>query len=752
MQEKNTYEIKFSGIVQGVGFRPFVYNLARRLNLTGFVSNGLEGVRIIFAAQADLANRFFDELVQEAPKKAQISEKSIHQIDNQFFDKFEIRESEVSGESNLILTPDYAVCQDCIAELNDPTNRRFGYPFITCTNCGPRYSIIQDLPYDRANTTMVGFEMCEECQAEYHNPNDRRFYSQTNSCQKCGIKITIYDNCQKVVSNNQSEVINLIINALNNGKIIAVKGVGGYLLICDATHQATVEELRTRKHRPNKPFAVMFSSITEIAENVEFSEVEKVALESDIAPIVLLQQKPDSVVCQAVNPKLDKLGVMLPNSPLLWLICRGFGKPIVATSGNISGNPIIYENQKAIQDFSLIADLIVTNNRDIVIPQDDSVIQYTKKYKQKIIIRRSRGFALALPQSQKTEPGSLALGASLKSTFALKTQNQLYVSQFLGDLESYETQQNFEKILAYYLSIFRCSESLKKVYVDTHKGYFSTELGVQLAEKLKLPICKIQHHQAHFMAVLADNKIEIDGTLGIIWDGTGYGTDGNIWGGEFFYKQNQEIKRIHFQYFEAILGDKMPKEPRISALSLAANIDGKEEILKDKFSDNEWTVFQKILVKNDIKTSSMGRIFDAVTSILRLIDKQTYEGEAAVYLEQLAQKYFDKNHYNLEAQYPFKIIDNQIIIEETIQEILREIKAAGNPQLIAAKFHITLIKIIDEVAQSLQLNKLAFSGGVFQNALLVDLVIHFLQPKYELYFHKNLSPNDENIAYGQISY
>lgn len=749
MQKISTYRIQLTGIVQGVGFRPFVYHLAQSYSLKGFVINGLEGVVIVFHANKTTAEHFYDAVVNQAPSKAKIISRSLEVVDYQFFEKFEIRESNASGKPNLVLTPDYAMCADCANELKDESNRRLNYPFITCTNCGPRYSITENLPYDREQTTMSAFEMCPDCRAEYENPTDRRFYSQTNSCPNCAIKISVYDNQQKLISDNQNEVIGLIISYLRNNKIIAIKGVGGYLLICDATKQSVVETLRIRKHRPSKPFAVMFSDISEVEKNAVVTEIEKETLQSDVAPIVILQQKNTTEICESVNPKLSKLGVMLPYSPLLKLICEGFGEPIVATSGNISGNPIIYDDEKALTDFAEIADFVITNNRKITIPQDDSVVQFSKRHQKKIILRRSRGFSLAF--SSKSEGSALAVGASMKSTFALQTENQLYVSQYLGDLESYETQQNYEKVMNHFLQLFQNSYSIQEIFADAHSGYFSTELAQKLAELWHIKLKKIQHHEAHFSAVLAENSLKKESVLGIIWDGTGYGTDGNIWGGEFFYEIENQTKRIHFQYFDAILGDKMPREPRISALSLGQRIEPAERLLKEKFSNTEWGLFTKILSKNELKTSSVGRIFDAVASLIGLSEKQSYEGEAAVYLEQSAQRYFDENDYQSTEHYSFEIEGNEILINPMFREIVADLLQNKSQTEIAAKFHFTLVKIIDSVANLLKIKELAFSGGVFQNSLLVDLIIHFLESKYKLYFHKNLSPNDECIAYGQIN-
>jgi hydrogenase maturation protein HypF len=753
MPEKETYQISLTGIVQGVGFRPFVYNIARQLGLNGYVSNGLDGVKIVFNASKKVAEDFYRTLIEKTPAQAKILKKEIKKVSQQFFDTFEIRKSASDGKPDLVLTPDYAVCEECLAELTNPENRRFGYAFITCTQCGPRYSITTKLPFDRENTTMAVFEMCDECKREYNNANDSRFFSQTNSCPNCGVRISVFDNKQTLICDNQEEVIGAMVGYLKGGKILAIKGIGGYLLMCDATSDVVVNLLRQRKHRPAKPFAVMFPDVEGISRHAELNESEQKALESEVAPIVLLRQKSDSVVCQSVNPNLNKLGVMLPYSPLLYLICRQFKKPLVATSGNISGNPIISEDEKALTDFSEIADYIITHNRKIIIPQDDSVVQFTPKYKQKIIIRRSRGFSLAA-ENKNTDslPYCLGLGASIKNTFALQTDTYLYISQYLGDLESFETQQNAEKVLSYFLTLFKDSGNIQKIYCDAHEGYFSTEIARKLSHKWNVPLIKVQHHEAHFSAVVHENdEINLnEPVLGVIWDGTGYGTDGNSWGGEFFVWDRQ-WQRIHFEYFDAILADKMPREPRISALCLGIGVVESEYFIKQKFTTQEWNLYKKLIPKNSLKTSSAGRIFDGVASILGLIDVQTYEGEAAILLEQSAQNYFDIYGYSFSESYWMEELnDNQIPVKPMIGGLLADIKAGKTKEWIAAKFHFSLVKLIYRVAERLNIRQIAFSGGVFQNALLVDLLIDYKPEVYKLFFHKNLSPNDENISYGQI--
>lgn len=751
---KNTYLISLNGLVQGIGFRPFVYQLASKFGIEGQINNGSEGVKIWFNESEETAQNFYQRILSDAPKLSKIVHSNLQVIDYQYFSNFKIIESDATDKISLFLTPDFATCNDCNKELRDSQNRRFRYPFITCSHCGPRYSIINKLPYDRRLTTMQKFEMCEVCQAEYQNPTNRRFYAQTNACPTCGPQLKWHKIADGIVLKNTELndyrwILSRIKWALESGKILAIKGIGGYLLICDATNEASVKTLRKRKHRPTKPFAVMYPNLELAQKDVFVSEKEAGALKSVVAPIVLLKQrkKTPSSIANSINPNLSFLGVMLPYSPLFEIITHDFVKPIVATSGNISGNPIIYEDEKALADLSQIADFIVTNNREIVVPQDDSVIRFTEKYGQKIVIRRGRGELLNLSKSDVKEENLLSFGASLKSTFSLQTTDNLYVSHYLGDLESYETQENFQKNLNHFFETFNFSLDNVKLFCDSHKGYFSTQLAKVFAEKYKIPLQKIQHHEAHFAAVLAENGIlkNRNSVLGVIWDGTGYGTDGNIWGGEFFLNH----QRFHFEYFDAILGDKMPREPRISLFCLMHDLAEFKEIIKSKFTEQEWKIYQKILLNNTLKTSSVGRIFDGVASLLNLTEKQTFEGESALQVEELAGNYFQENGYDFPETYlpiSFKNVPTKLIISGIVDDLQQQ----KSKEFIAAKFHFSLVKSVEIIAQKLNIKQIALSGGVFQNSVLVDLMIHHLSKKFELFFHKKLSPNDENISFGQL--
>ena len=762
---KDTFLIHIQGLVQGVGFRPFVYKLAKGFSLKGWVNNTFDGVHIEFNADELTANKFYQKLVKQPPALSNITKHSLHKINAKEFSSFEIIESNPNGDAVLMLTPDFAMCADCKAELHDADNFRYQYPFITCTHCGPRYSIITSLPYDRAKTTMQNFAMCETCKKEYNNPENRRHFSQTTSCPDCGIKMEMHDATGSKLFSDKFLIINAITEALQHGKIIAVKGIGGYLLLCDANNAHTIKLLRERKRRPTKPFAVMFPDLASIEKIAFLQKEETDILQSVVAPIVLLEAKEgsDEQICFGViASNLSRLGVMLPYAPLFELILSKFAKPVVATSANISGAPIIFTDDEALQSLFSIADFVVTNNREIVVPQDDSVLQFTKKSHQKIIIRRSRGLAPSwFNYDCQTDKTILATGALLKSTFTFVNKKNTYISQYLGSTESYEAQETYAKTVQHFFDLFHQNPTV--ILTDKHAQYFSNQFAKELATSLDIKAIEIQHHKAHFAAVLAENNLLHQvfqpgslstnlPVLGITWDGTGLGDDGNIWGGEFFTYENNRMKRVaHFDYFPFILGDKMPKEPRISAMAACADIPMADGLLSKKFSVTEWKIYKQILSKHSLRCSSAGRIFDAVASLLNLCDKQTYEGEAAMLLQEQAFVYFNKNGWEFEESY---FIENDHLIStiSLLSQVVIDIGRNKSTGFVAAKFHYSLVHLVEIIANTLQTKNIAFSGGVFLNSVLVDLLHLHLGKDFRLYFHKDLSPNDENISFGQMVY
>ncbi|MEO0898118.1 MAG: carbamoyltransferase HypF [Bacteroidota bacterium] len=738
-----TWLIRIRGIVQGVGFRPYVFQKARAHHLLGYVSNGPEGVSISFQATPDHAFSFYKEVLEEAPSLARITDHQIEEIDSTFFDTFEIRDSQKASVNQVLFTPDYALCQDCREELRNPSDRRYGYPFITCTNCGPRFSIITQLPYDREYTSMDSFDMCPSCQEEYHNPYERRHYSQTNSCQECGIQLRLTTTAGQVIFiGNTQEIIQHVSTLWKAGKIVAIKGIGGYLLCCDAYHQEAIALLRERKQRPSKPFALMYPSI-ESLENFHLSTAEYHELTSEVSPIVLLKPKTDLHLPNGITHGLGKIGVMIPYAPLFQLLLDHHQGPVVATSGNISRSPIMYQDEDE-GKFEGIADFVLGNNRDIHIPQDDSVVCYSPLNQQKIIIRRSRGMApnyffeeLALPTENV-----LACGADLKSSLTFLHEGNVFISQFLGDLSYYDTQIAYKKVLSHFQRVL--GKVPKVVLHDLHPQYSSTFLAGTIAHELGIPSYAFQHHKAHFAAILGEHQLfeSEEPVLGVIWDGTGYGEDQQIWGGEFFLYQDQRIERsAYMNPFPLVGGDKMAKEPRLSALSLCPE----EDRVRKKFKATELRIYDQVLQRSRQTSSSIGRIFDAVAALVVNCDVQHFEGEAAMKLQTLAE-----NHTGKTEPYHVDLEDQKILTKDLMRQILADLKQGLAKEEIAFKFHLSLVSMIRKVADYLKCDKIAFSGGVFQNALLIDLVIQQLGEDYKLHFHKQLSPNDENISFGQL--
>lgn len=740
--------LHIQGQVQGVGFRPFVYRLALEMGLKGWVNNGVDGVHIEVGGTVDTIQHFAQRIVVEAPALARIT--AVHQrvLPFQTFPDFRIIASEsLSSIPQLLLTPDFGLCTDCKRELHQASNFRYQYPFITCTNCGPRYSIITGLPYDRPLTTMQDFGMCPTCQAEYDDPLNRRYYSQTNSCPTCGIQLQ-YIECKNDTSENNEAALQAAIAALDAGKIVAVKGIGGFLLMADATNVRAIQTLRQRKQRPSKPFALLYPDLECLASDVIVSPQAGAALQSSVAPIVLLplQPQPKSEVQVALlAPGLRRLGVMLPYAPLLELIGTALGRPLVATSGNLSHTPITYTNEQALERLGDIADGILLHNREIVVPQDDTVLAFSPRQQQKIVIRRSRGLAptLLLPHFQ-AQNGLLAMGALLKSTFAFTHQNNLYLSQYLGDLEDFDTQQNYQLTLRHLLNTLQVEPTC--ILVDLHPAYASSQLGREMAEARGLPVVTIQHHLAHFGAVLAEHDLldQMEPVLGVIWDGVGLGEDGQIWGGEFFvYHQKQFQRKNHFQYFPYFMGDKMAREPRLAAFAIL----GPDPFLESKFSAAEWANYQVLWQKKQVvQTSSMGRIFDAVAALLGIMDVQTYEGEAALRLEELAWTYWQSEN-PMPGSYFF---DAHPSPQHLLLQIKTDVEAGLSRNLIAFKFHFSLIQLIKKMVVAEQVQRIAFSGGVWQNSLLVDLARVELGA-WHLYFQEEVSPNDEGVALGQVA-
>jgi hydrogenase maturation protein HypF len=567
----------------------------------------------------------------------------------------------------------------------------------------------------------------------------------------------ITDACSNRYDLSQQQTIEFICERISEGSVVAVKGIGGFLLICDAAAKDSVLGLRMKKERPAKPFALMFPNFESIIDNFDVSDEELSELKSTAAPILLLRIKATSVYSQLaghIAPGLDRFGVMLPYTPLFLLIMEKLKRPLLATSGNVKGAPITYQNGKVMDILGNFANYFLLNDRDIQIPQDDSVVKYSQKHKQKIVVRRSRGYAPGFIQEAVRGDYSkkvLSMGASLKSTFTIWQNGRCHISQFLGDTQELESQVSYEKSLDHFCKLLRFVPEV--VLIDKHPVYYSSLAGKEMANRLQIKTVAIQHHEAHFWAVLGEHNL-VSGSnqvLGVVLDGTGMGNDGAVWGGEFFIFSDGSARRTHhLRYYPHILGDKMAMEPRLSALSVmhAAGISMPQET--NIFTVREVNFYKKVLRSASLKTSSMGRLFDAVSSIVGLCHKNSYEGEAAMYLEKVAQDYCIKTcEYPI--PYDFQLLEGGAIdIFPAIRCILEEREAGKEAGWIAARFHSTVVEIIDRIAGEMEVQKIAFSGGVMQNGLLVDMIIDRLGTRYELYFHKELSPNDECISYGQL--
>jgi hydrogenase maturation protein HypF len=737
-----------------------VYRLATALGLKGFVENTNDGVHIFFNADNETAEEFLNNVKNNTPLQSRVLAISMHIASDRKYNGFTVVTGNNQGQDKKVrIAADKAICDDCKIELQDPQNRRYQYPFITCTQCGPRYSIINNLPFERAETSMQPFVQCNNCQVEYDTISDRRFYSQTNSCAACGISLWLADDCGQVKSEETGDIRKLINQHLQSGKILAVKGIGGYLLLCEAGNTQTVNLLRSRKHRPHKPFALLYPNLMAVQNSFYLNDREASLLESEEAPIVLLYPLPGAsakdIARDAIAPGLHRLGVMLPYSPLLQIIAGDFGKPLVATSANIAGSPIIYKDADALEYLNNIADFTIGYNRDIVVPQDDSVALVSRYRQQTILLRRSRGYAPNLLQYLPLKNTTIiAMGALLKSSFSLSVNGNVFVSQFLGNGESYESQQMYKDCLMHWMNLYEIIP--KFVINDLHPNYFSHRFGVELAANNNAVIHSVQHHEAHFAAVLAENDWinATDAVLGVIWDGTGLGRDGNIWGGEFFSYSKKTMQRVcHFDYFPLIAGDKTALEPRLSALCTLSPIGNYPAYVKDKFTTTEWKNYLALIASAHIFSSAVGRVFDAVASLLNVCNKQTFEGAAAMQLQSLAEDYVAAHGFKMDAPY-ITILKNGNRIDTTaiMQGIITDIKFGRENSYIAAKLHYSLVCCIGILAREMGVSKICFSGGVFQNSLLVDWIENEFANIFELGFHKNLSPNDENISFGQLVY
>lgn len=730
-----TYKITINGTVQGVGFRPFIYQLATSLHLHGTVSNGTQGVEIVINTNFDTLKIFIQKIEEELPLLASIDNITTTQIAQKLFTSFQIISTNEEGKRTVRIPPDVSICKECEAELFDPDNRRYGYPFITCTHCGVRYSIIYDLPYDRKNTSMKFFEMCKACEKEYINPLDRRYHAQPIGCWECGPKLELIDKVGQSVLT--LTVIDKAVELILEGNILAVKGVGGYHLMCDATNDEAVQKMRERKKRPTKPYAVMVANVELARELAVMSEQEEELLTSKERPIVLLDSKGNYEGCpysKFIAPNMSRIGLFLPYTPLHLLLLQKFNRPLVATSANVTDEPIC-TNKESLTKLHGVYDYVLDHNREIVNGCDDSVVMVVKD--QQIILRRARGYA---PASIKLpfalSKNVLALGANQKSTIAIGFDNEVILSPHIGDLNTIDSVSYFEKNIQTLERIY----DFKPVVVihDKHPNYESTKYALSHYDNTKA----VQHHYAHILGVMAEKQIR-GKVLGVAFDGTGYGDDGNLWGGEFLvcdYKGYERVAQIN--YFKLLGGAKAIKEPKRVALSLLFDIYGEDAIILQNptikaFSTTELKTYFIAWEKglNTPLSSSVGRLFDAVASLVGVCQTMSFEGESGMMLEELYES-------SVEGYYGFGYEDGKIDILPIIKEIFLE----KNTSVAVSKFFHTLVQIIYTTYRQYDL-PLVLSGGVFQNRVLLGLVLERIP---DAVISNAIPPNDGGIALGQV--
>ena len=747
--DNSCFEILVKGRVQGVGFRPFIYRLATKYSLTGEVKNRVDGVYIVIQGKRKEFENFKKDILRFAPAASEIKALHIRKIPLNGFTDFRITNTSKGSEIDTEISPDIAVCEDCLHDLRTQPHR-LNYPLINCINCGPRFTIIKELPYDRHNTTMEIFPMCEICSSEYHNMNDRRFHAQPVACNHCGPVYTYADN-KEIITNN-GQIIQKVAELVDNGKIVAVKGTGGYHLMCDAINNDAVSMLRNRKHRDNKPFAVLFKNIEIVTEYCNLNNFEKQELSSWRRPVILLKQKKS--LAEDINKGLNTIGAMLPFMPFHYLLFEELSTPvIVLTSGNISEEPVIIDDEEAKEKFKKIAYAVVSYNRKIQNRADDSVIRIINKNVS--IIRRSRGYVPAPIDLNVNTEGILAIGADQKNCFAIGKQNKAILSQHIGDLKDGNNYEFFTESLRNFSSLYQFTPEI--IVCDSHPAYFSSNHARSLAKELYIPLKEIQHHHAHIASCLAEHDIK-DQVTGICLDGTGYGYDGNIWGGEFFIADAYTCSRYaHFDYVSMPGSEMAVREPWRMALSYLYHYFGEGEdigylnlpLFKMIRADKKDLVL-KMLEKNinSPLSSSAGRLFDAVAALTGLCIKAGYDAEGPMRLESLTRK-------GIKEYYPFVVGKGIISWENTFFNLIQDILQTKDISLISTKFHNTIAHVVCKLATSIReeygINKVVLSGGVFQNKYLLERSVSLLQEKqFQIFTNHLVSVNDSGIALGQL--
>jgi hydrogenase maturation protein HypF len=745
--------IRVRGVVQGVGFRPFVYRLAHQYNLSGWVRNTSGSVDIEVEGNSKALRSFLSDLEDKAPPMARIESVKASFHPSKGYTGFQIEPSLSQEGQYQLVSPDIATCPDCQREIFSSEDRRFGYPFTNCTNCGPRFTIIEDIPYDRPQTTMRKFRMCPKCHREYDDPLDRRFHAQPNACPDCGPALELVDSDGRPLE--AKGVIKKAGKLLKEGKILAVKGLGGFQLACDATSDGAVNILRERKRRPSKPLAVMMATIKDIEKHCLISPEEKKLLESPQCPIVLLRWKQSSDISKAVAPRLKYLGVMLPYTPLHHLLLKEVGLPLVMTSGNLSEEPIAKDNDEALRRLKGIADYFLMHNRDIYARYDDSV--YMVEGGWPVALRRARGYApypIFLPFKAKQ---ILACGAEDKNTFCLTRDEHAFLSQHIGDMENEETLGHFEDTINLYKKLFRIEPEI--IAYDMHPDYLATRYALEAGASSSTKMVAVQHHHAHIAGCLAENGVK-DRVIGVAFDGTGYGADGTIWGGEFLLADCKDFKRVgHFEYIPLPGGAAAIKKPRRLALSYLYSLLG-EDFSLDGLPlaglDPAEIEIIKMQLKRKINSppaSSAGRLFDAVSALAGVRGEIDYEAQAAIELEMLAADDIGKSEpypFSIEVEGGMRVVK----LKELLAAVVDDIRSKVPTPVISLKFHYTVAGIVagmcSLIAKDSKIKRVALSGGVFQNRLLLKLASAALKREgFEMLTHRLVPANDGGISLGQ---
>jgi hydrogenase maturation protein HypF len=737
------------GAVQGVGFRPFVYRLAKELGLTGWVLNSAQGVFIEVEGAGAALREFLVRLEREKPPRAIIQSLQFSFLDAVGYAGFTIRTSDESGAKTVLILPDIATCPDCLQEIFQPGNRRHRYPFTNCTNCGPRFTIIEELPYDRPNTSMKKFKLCPQCEREYHDPADRRFHAQPNACPQCGPHLEIWDTNGHILA-RRDEALRRAAEEVRSGKIVALKGLGGFQLIADARNEAAVKRLRARKRRSEKPFALMYPSLDMVRRDCRICDLEERLLLSPEAPIVLLHRW-SPPLAPSIAPGNPYLGVMLPTTPLHHLFMRELGFPVIATSGNLTDEPICTDEYEAPVRLGGIADYFLVHDRPIVRPVDDSVVRVVRG--REMVLRRARGYAPLPVHLKMPLPCVLAVGAHLKNTVALSVGHEAFISQHIGDLETGQAHAAFRAVAADLPRLYEATPEV--IACDLHPEYLSTKYAAQLAGQVGAPLHHVQHHWAHVLSCMTENEIEFP-ALGVAWDGTGYGTDGTVWGGEFLLAGENSFERVaHFRHFRLPGGEAAIKQPRRSALGVLFEIGGANAPdsndlapVRD-FSERDLALIRQMLHKGvqSPVTSSAGRLFDAVASLTGLRQRVSFEGQAAMELEFAIQSCVSEAYsFAIKGCSP-SVVDWRPMIEEIVKDVRRGVPAG----IISAKFHNALVEIIVAVARHVGQTKVVLTGGCFQNRYLTERSVQrLLETGFRPYWHQRVPTNDGGIALGQI--